>query len=318
MKKKFKTFIILCILALFSTGCVKYNAKMDIKRDKSINYEIIYAMQSSLTDGQQVMDEEGVKELKDNGFTVKEYNEDGYVGFKISKKIKNIDNISDTNEVTYSLSDDTSKKDNKIFTVKKGLFKNTYKAKFSFDMNNSGLNSDSDEDDESNVDMSQYLSSMDLKYTVNLPYKAKSNNATTVNKGGKQLVWDLATANSIEYEFELYNPIFYIAIGVGIVIVIGIIIIVIKKNKGSKKSTIETNSTQIVDNIPTTDENKQVVDNTIDNQVTNNIDTDNQVINNIPTMDTNTQVINNTPSADNTIDNQAIDNSTNVDNNNLM
>lgn len=314
MSKKFKTFIGLCVLALLSTGCVKYNAKMDIKRDKSINYEIIYAIQASLSDSGQVMDEEGVKELKDNGYTVENYNEDGYTGFKISKKIKNIDDVSDTNEVIFSLSDDASKKDIKIFTVKKGLFKNTYKAKFSFDMDNSNLsignnededkdeddinlsNNDDEEDeditstDDNNMDMSQFTSSMDLKYTVNLPYKAKSNNATTVNKGGKQLVWDLSKANTVEYEFELYNFPFYIVLGVGIVIIIATIVIVIKKKKGNNKAITEVNSTQPVNTITE--------------------------VNNIPTMNTSNQTINNVPTMD--TNNQVMNNDTNVNNNNIM
>lgn len=312
MNKKFKTFVGLCVLALLSTGCVKYNAKMDIKKDKSINYEIIYAIQASLSDSGQVMDEEGVKELKDNGYTVENYNENGYTGFKISKKIKNIDDVCDTNEVTFSLSDNVSKKDVKIFTVKKGLFKNTYKAKFSFDMDNSNLsignNEDEDEDninlsnnndeededitstDDNNMDMSQFTSSMDLKYTVNLPYKAKSNNATTVNNGGKQLEWNLGTNNTIEYEFELYNLPFYIVLGVGIVIIIATIIIVIKKKKGNNKAIIEITSTQPANTITE--------------------------VNNIPTMNTSNQIINNVQTMDTS--NQVMNNDTNVDNNNIM
>lgn len=284
MNKKFKTFIVLCVLTLLSTGCVKYNAKMDIKRDKSVNYEIIYAMQSSLSDGQKVMDDEELKDLKDNGFTVKDYNEDGYVGFRISKNIKNIDSISDTKEIDFSLSDDTSKKDTKMFTVKKGLFKNTYKAKFNFDMNDSSLSGD-----DSGMDMSSLMSSMDLKYTVNLPYKAKSNNATTVNNSGKQLVWDLTNAKSVEYEFELYNPIFYIIICIGIVLLIAIVIILIKNKKGNNKTITESNNQPINpisqdNNIPTMTNNQIInntpVTNTIDNQVNNNMNTSNQTMNN--------------------------------------
>ena len=375
MNKKIKSFIVLFSLALFSTGCVKYNVKMDVKKDKSLNYEIIYAMQSSLLEDKNVLEDEDIKKAKDEGYTVKEYNQDGYKGFIISKKIKNIDDVSDTNEVKFSISDNALKKDAKIFTVKKGLFKNSYKAKIDFDMSNS-FNMDNEDDDENDknetnnknnssitnddfnldnvddlnlddvddisfndnnnvdvklldekttndMDMSQITSSMDLKYTVNLPYKAKSNNATTVKKGGKQLEWNLANAKSIEYEFELYNPIFYIAIGVGIVIVIGVIVIVIKKNKGNKKSITEINNTPTMDNQVV---NNTPVTNTIDNQVTSN-----PVMNNVPTMDN--QVINNTP-VTNTIDNrvtnnpvmnnvptmdtQTINNNTNVDNNNLM
>ena len=309
MNKKIRMFIILCIITILSTGCVKYNVKMDIKKDKSLNYEILYAMQSSLLEGKKVLEDDDIKKAEDDGYTVKEYNQDGYKGFIISKKIKNIDNVSDTNEVNFDISDNALKKDAKIFTVKKGLFKNTYKAKIKFNMDNSFNmdNYDDDDDDNTNddiddisfndnnnvevklldektnnttdnIDMSQFTSSMDLKYTVNLPYKAKSNNATTVKNGGKQLEWNLTTAKSIEYEFELYNPIFYILIGIGAIIIICIIVIIIKRNKGNKKENNSTpiinNNEQTINNVPTMNTNNQVMDNV---QPVNN---DNQIINN--------------------------------------
>ena len=38
--KKIKYLLMLCIFTIISTGCVKYNANMEIKKDKSMDFTI--------------------------------------------------------------------------------------------------------------------------------------------------------------------------------------------------------------------------------------------------------------------------------------
>lgn len=90
--------------------------------------------------------------------------------------------------------------------------------------------------------MNAMMSSMDLKYIVNLPYKAVSSNATQKSNEDKTLTWDLTTLKeneNIKFEFYIYN-ITNILIGVGIIVVVLIIVILlIVKSKKSKKDKTE-------------------------------------------------------------------------------
>lgn len=90
--------------------------------------------------------------------------------------------------------------------------------------------------------MNAMMSSMDLKYIVNLPYKAVSSNATQKSNEDKTLTWDLTTLKeneNIRFEFYIYN-ITNILIGVGVIVVVLIIVILlIVKSKKSKKDKTE-------------------------------------------------------------------------------
>ena len=68
--KKIKYILLLCTLTFLLTGCVKYNANMDIKKDKSMDFSIIYALDSSLFEDQKLLEDKDKKEWEERGFTV--------------------------------------------------------------------------------------------------------------------------------------------------------------------------------------------------------------------------------------------------------
>lgn len=127
-----KRIIMLVMMLLTLTGCVKFEVSMDIKKDKSMTLGIIQAIDNSLMEGSEntttILEEDEKKALEKAGYKVEPYSEDNMTGYKITKEIKNIDEVSTEKEITADLStselDDTAY----IFTVKKGIFKNTYKA----------------------------------------------------------------------------------------------------------------------------------------------------------------------------------------------
>lgn len=137
--KKVK-YLLFCLL-LF-TGCVKLDVNMSIGKDKSMNLEVIEAFDKSLitTD---TFNSLNLDELKKEKFKIEDYSDDKYQGYKISKKINNIDDISTTKDITSSI--DISKNQDKIFKIKKGFLKNkyTYNAKQQniSDLQNSSSNS---------------------------------------------------------------------------------------------------------------------------------------------------------------------------------
>ena len=142
--KKIKYLFALVIVAMLTSGCVKYNGRMDIKKDKSMEFSVIYALDKSMFTGETALKEEKFEGLKKNGYTITKYSDDKYEGFTISKSIKNIDEVSSESDVVFNLSGMLNEQEvnNKevFFKVQKGSDKNTYTANFKFDSNDSNLN----------------------------------------------------------------------------------------------------------------------------------------------------------------------------------
>lgn len=247
--KKIKYLLLVSVLTLL-TGCVKFNATMDIKKDKSMDFSIIYAFDTSLFGSQDLLEDSDKKELESQGFIVEDYNQNNMKGFTLKKNISNIDDVSSTSDTNYDMSGllNNSTDNNYFFKVKKGILKNTYIAKFKFDAKESDLNTDESTDTSSGVtddsdsinmddlDLSSMTSNLDLSFNVKLPYSSISSNATTKNNDGKELTWNLSSNQEemIEFEFELYNMT-NIYIGAGIILVLLIIIIISILNKKKNK-----------------------------------------------------------------------------------
>ena len=140
MKRSVKILkvLLVAIMAFTLSGCVKFNQTMEIKKDGTMNYNLIYAVNKSLLQGQDnIFEEDDIKELKEKGFTVTDYEDDEMKGVTISRNGILVDSISsdDKNavyELTSVVSDD-EKDNSKLFYVKKGFLKNTYVANFKFD-----------------------------------------------------------------------------------------------------------------------------------------------------------------------------------------
>ena len=286
--KKIRNLFMLLIVALLLTGCVKYNVNMDIKKDKSMDFKIVYALDKSYLGDKATFSDDDLKKMKDQGFEVSKYSEGNMEGFILTKKIKNIDDVSSTDGTEFDLTGILNNGTSKMFKIKKGLFKNKYIAKFDFDTseaslsnNNSVLTNEADDSDDDIIldsektddldsddnkevpninitdnlngnDYSKMMKNMDLSFTVTLPYKALSNNATTVKNDGKELVWNLASINnkkSIEFEFELDRfqiaPIIIVIASIlGGLFVIALIVTIIMAVQGGKKKNKPVTTTE--------------------------------------------------------------------------
>ena len=259
--KKIKYLLLLCLVTICLTGCVKFNANMDIKKDKSMDFSIVYAFDKTIFGETNKLKEEDLAEVKKQGFTLTKYSEGNFEGFTLTKKIANIDEVSTDKDVVYDLSGmmNENTDNNFIFKVVKGKDKNTYTAKIKFNANDSGLNSSDDEETpdeaittgedtttigaldatgENSMDLSKLTESMDLSFNVTLPNGAISSNATTKENDNKKLSWKLNASGQeyIEFAFELSNStnnmILYIGIGVlGLVAIMALVIILSKKKK---------------------------------------------------------------------------------------
>lgn len=290
MKKNIKLTALLTLLVISLTGCVKFNSTMEIKKDKSMDYKIIYAFDKSLFGDQEILTNDDKKELENKGFTVSNYVDGNMKGFKVSKNIKNIDDVSSTNDATYDLSGllDSNKSESKVFKVKKGFLKNTYTASFKFDSSDSDLNNSTSNDTtidndfttddnntttDSDFDFSNINTNMDLSFNVKLPYKAISSNATTKKNDDKELSWNLSSTgeDKIEFSFALYNMTnIYICGGVIVLLIIIVIVSILnkgKKNKVSNKdATNDKQTTTFNSSVETPIMSNNVTSQSIDNQ----------------------------------------------------
>ena len=96
--------------------------------------------------------------------------------------------------------------------------------------------------------MAGLAGNMDLSFKVDLPYKAISNNASSVDNDAKTLTWNLSATNAsnIEFSFYLYNWNTIIALG-GIVMAT-IILVVLLALALSKKSNVKQIEVKISNN----------------------------------------------------------------------
>lgn len=282
--KKCSKVLCLMLVVFMMTGCMKIQTNMTINKDKSMDFSLIYAVENSLLEqngSESLLEEDLVKKAEEQGFKAEEYSDGSMTGFKLSKNFDNIDDVSSEKEVNYTLESTVNdSKQNDIFTVKKGFFKNTYTLKMENETSDeveNGINNigdsnainelgnqtndtntltdtnttqdtvvpskinnitidepDTNDQDDFSSDMAlSMLSSMDMTFTLNLPYKAISSNATSIENDGKNLKWNLLDTNlqNITVQFELYNMNnIYLTIGIAIILII-IILIIIKKRK---------------------------------------------------------------------------------------
>lgn len=264
--KRIKYLLLLIVFAIITTGCVKFNANMNIKSDKSMDFSIIYAVDKTVLGEENKLKEEEFEDVKKQGFTVTKYAEGNYEGFTLTRKITNIDEVSSESDVTFDMSGmmEAKEENNYIFKVVKGTDKNTYIAKMKFDSssNNTGLSDNAEvpgeieagDNNDFNItgsdDMDMSALGLDLSFSVDLPSPAVSSNATKKENNNKKLSWDLTTNGEqiIEFTFELSNNtnagvtgsgdsnsnsnlILYIGIGVLALAVIVLLILLLAKKK---------------------------------------------------------------------------------------
>ncbi len=258
MKKNILKIFSIIALVILMSGCVKYNVNIKITDDKKMNMELIIATLKSMQSEESGMEfntNDSTEELQKDGWKEEKYEDDEYIGSKLTKTFKNIDDISTSSQTEYDFNAlvQEGKETKYMFHKKTENGKSIYTAKFKADANTDNMTTD--EEDKEEVKLTeeeneqqkqieemtkQMLSTADLKMTIEVP-KVISSNATEVK--GNKLTWDLTKmkdGESIEFAFEIKDkssfPIIPIAIGGGILLLIIIIVIVISSKKKKTKN----------------------------------------------------------------------------------
>lgn len=134
--KKIQRLITLFIIIIMCSSCAKDETIMTINKDKSLNIEVNLGYPVGST---PLFD---ISELKNKagllGYSIDSYHDDKFSGYKLSKKISNINDVSTNENIKLNLADIVTGNidDSKIFRIEKGFFKNTYYANFTYNFEN--------------------------------------------------------------------------------------------------------------------------------------------------------------------------------------
>lgn len=243
MKKSIKVISLLLMLAimLFSlTGCMTTRYNVSINRDGSGDVNYVYAVNKSILESMEVSVDQMVADMKTTAekenYTVEAYDDGVFAGFEASKHLNDI-------QSEFSLQEAFGEKyvkdteENKIKIEKNGnTTKYSQNAKIDLtsmaDMKDAGLIID---------------------YTVTLPVKASSNNASEVSEDGKILIWHLKAGEINEISFEATskgaiadaladsNTVWIIVASVSAVVIVAavVVLIVVLKKKKTKNEELK-------------------------------------------------------------------------------
>ena len=273
MKKLVK--ILMSLLLVFGlTGCVKYTTSMEVKKDKSVTLEIIYAMDTSamedlnfgeLTEDEDYEDEdldaaneieltdyeeeeediasndssvnkEDYEWLEKKGYKVEEYTYEKDDSKYVGVKItKKYDSIDDISKDKDITVDFTT-----LFNDKDNFKEEFFSKKGNIYKANFVFDFTQDGEDVSDQ-YASYQGAFDLKYTIKLPNKAKKHNASKVSDDGLTYTWNLkyGKKNKVEFEFG-FGSSKTILLVVGAIAIVAIIAgVVLLKKKNTTPTTTE-------------------------------------------------------------------------------
>lgn len=195
--------VILILLIVILCGCSTISTNMQINKDKSMNITYLITLDKDYLGNKtfnELFSSKNINYLKNNGYSVTDYEDEDNFGYKVSANIKDIDTISQADNLKINLYDllySDIQNELYIFSREEKILKNKYTADF-------------------------YVNLTD----------ALSNNATDVSDDGKTLTWEfdniMSGTNNINFTFELYNKqaliVLYVFIGLAGLIALSLIV----------------------------------------------------------------------------------------------
>lgn len=226
MKKRlicFFTMLVICLCTL--TGCIRYQAEVEIMPNGCLNVTMEYSTMKELYD--QIGDYMDMQPYKDAGFSVLPYDDGDYKGYRMEKL--NYDPASanlpeDSIDKQFAF----KKKDDGCYRVAipvSALYGNRSASDF--------------------ASMREVVKSQNgyMKLTVKLPCEPEYSNATYQN--GNEMTWDLLqlTGDELVVEFKynfflhrLFSDYLFIVIAVGavlLVLIVFITVLAVRKKRNS-------------------------------------------------------------------------------------
>lgn len=266
MKKTLKNIAIIAILTIILltlTGCANIN--YDIKLNEDGSGDIAYTMgydksflKSIGVETTSVKNDDSLNDMKKEaeakGYTIEDYEDDNTYGFKASKHVNNI-------QEEFNMNDEVSDNNEEVERIiyEKTLLKTKYSQDSKIDLTNM-------EEDEDAAILKALMAQMKISYRITLPFKATSNNATTVSEDGKTLEWVLKVGEINEIKFEAAKDYgMYALLGLAVVLVIvaaGSVILSrkAKKTVEAKPVEVKKEETKIIEKETQVDEKTENVE----------------------------------------------------------
>ena len=202
--KKYEVLIMLMIMTVILSGCVNITYKVTLKDEGKADVDIAVLYNNSEF-GYNVEEIDKVKDIyKSNGFKIKDYNEKGLNGFKMTAKNVELDYEGVTSENGVKI--DIFKDVFKDAQYTKGFLANKYNISSNVDLSDllllkSYVNTNEEEiltDDE----FKKLLSAVNLKLVFELEKGAVVNSNSTLGENNKIAEWVLipGSVNKISYE----------------------------------------------------------------------------------------------------------------------
>ncbi len=230
-KNSLKSLLLVVGIVLLC-GCSTISTNMQINKDKSANLTYLITLDKEYLGNKtfnELFSSKNINYLRNNGYTVTDYEDDNNFGYRVSASIKDIDTISQSENVKINLYDllySDIQNELYIFSREEKLLKNQYTADFYVNLTDAVANNSSI--------LGSLVNPPAVSYTfkLELPEKAISNNATEVSDDGKTLTWNFSNimsgTNNINFSFELYNKqvvyVLYGVIALGVLIVLSMIV----------------------------------------------------------------------------------------------
>lgn len=226
--KRCKLFIIALSLVLLVSGCSNVNTTMKINKDKSMNLSYIISLDKNYLGNKTFNDlfsSKSINNLENNGYSVTDYEDDNNFGYKISTNVKDIDNISSSEDLKINLlSLLYSNVQDELYIFKRtdGVLKNQYEANFSVDL------SEALQENPNILTNMVTTPVLSYSFSLELPSEVITSNATNISADKKTLTWQFDNIynnhSNITFTFEAYNkPMLYMLyVGIGL---LGLIIL---------------------------------------------------------------------------------------------
>lgn len=271
------------VCVLFLNGCVRNTTTMKINKDKSMDLEV-----SILTNNvykEELSNYFDSDDLEKRGFKINTTTENNYSGYEVTKSFSNIDELSSDILYTVNINEllDSKFDYSKLFKKEHGFLRDTYTAKYKFSISDykNLIKSDNSSEDTTNKNTNntneEVNEVMEFKYTLVLPNKPISNDASSVN--GNEFTWNLSSYSDseINYSFAIYNYFHLIIVGLLIImLVVGLIILIVYlvRKKGNKKTLIYKEYDPSIESVLKKDETIKLDDKAVKNEhLENQVDT---------------------------------------------
>ncbi|WP_431802477.1 LppM family (lipo)protein [Halobacillus andaensis] len=196
-----KIIMVMAVLVLSITGCVKGDFAVKINKDGSgVNTITVGVEESTLGQfgGGDGLLEDTSADLETQGYTVESLDEEGYIGVRATKEFEDageMDFIPETDTLDQEAVDTSAAEDDIDLNVEEGFFSDTYHLEGTVDLSGTF--------DLGGVE-EMIASQMDLTFTLGLPIKAADHNAD--EEDGRMLTWAINPTGSNDIMVEANVP----------------------------------------------------------------------------------------------------------------